>query len=1087
MPLCDTLARFMARHLSILVLCCLFCGVVSAEPQWIRYPAISPSGEWIAFSCRGDLWVTRLDSGGAIVEPLTTHVGHETMPVWSPDSKHVAFASDRHGNFDVFVIDVAQRRTRRLTYHSTSDMPSAFSPDGTHVWFSSRRLDAPQAAVGSPFLTELYAVPTEGGRPVQLLTTPAERARPDKNGERVVYQDLKGYENPWRKHHTSSVARDIWIWERATGKHRKLSDFVGEDRDPVWSADGKTVYYLSEQSGSLNVWSRPVQGGTATQVTKHAPHPVRFLSIANDGTLCYGLNGAIWFGKPGQEPSRLDVRVVTAERTNLARVTVQRGGATAFAVSPSGKEIAFVVRGEIFVASVKHGTTRRVTDTPEQERSPTWASDGRTLYYAGERDGSWNLYKSSLSREVEKHFFLATVLKEEPVLVSVAETFQPVVSPDGKQIAYLHDRDELRVLDLATGESRTLVPKEKNYSYSDGDIDFAWSPDSQWIALTFIGGQRWIADIGVVHVATGKLENITLSGYYEGLPGWSADSKALLLYSNRLGRRSHGSWGSDGDIFALYLTREALDHAKLTPEEYDLLHEGEKKGRKGNGKEEREKEKDKPAEPVVIEFEGRENRFRRLTLHSAPIRSYALSPDGETLVYFARVEEKWDLWKNEVREGKTERLLALGDDRGGDVVFGKDGDAVFVRKGGGGMLRVDLKKGKPEPVKYAAEMSVHGARERRYIFEHAWRQVRQKFYDEKLHGVDWQALRKNYAAFLPGINNRHDFAELLSEMLGELNASHTGARYRAPQEGKDQTAALGLLFDTEHRGAGLKVAEVLERGPVDLAGLKILPGTLLTHLDGVELAADTNHFALLNRKVGKRVLLTFAPMGGGTIEKVVKPIGGRAEYNLRYARWVKQRRALVEERGKGRLGYVHVRGMNDRSFRHVYQEVLGRFGGREALVVDTRFNGGGNLHDDLVKFLGAKQYARFQPRGKRVGQLGGDPGARWARPVIVVQNEGNYSDAHIFPFAFKELGIGKLVGTPVAGTGTAVWWERQIDPTIVFGIPQVGFVTNDGKYLENLELEPDILVYNDPESVAKGQDKQLEAAVDELLTQVGEK
>jgi C-terminal processing protease CtpA/Prc len=651
------------------------------------------------------------------------------------------------------------------------------------------------------------------------------------------------------------------------------------------------------------------------------------------------------------------------------------------------------------------------------------------------------------------------------------------------------------VLDLRTGKTKTVVPAHRNYSYADGDIDYEWSPDGKWLAFGFLGDGRWIDDIGVANVASGEIVNMTRSGYDEYRPRWSPDGKALLFYSNRLGRRSHGSWGSEGDVFAIYLTQEAYDKARLTPEEYELEEEdeedgddedGDKKGKRRRGK----RKKKKPVEPVRIEFEGSEKRIRRLTLHSAPVAGYAMSPDGEKLVYFARIEEKWDLWLNEIRKASTKRLVAMGADQPGEVEFDEEGETLFVRRGDGILSKVELKRGgesKAKKVPYGAEMIIHAPKEREYIFDHVWRQLKRKFYEPSLHGVAWDGLRRNYVSLLPHINNNHDFAELLSEMLGELNASHTGARFRIPQDGGDKTASLGLLFDPAHDGDGLKVSEVLENGPADLAGEPVPKGAVLTQIDGRALPPTLNPFVLLNRKAKKPTLLTFTTPDGKTLEKVVKPIDGRAERNLLYKRWTKQRSALVEELSKGRIGYVHVRSMNDRSFRHVFQEVLGKHGMKEALVVDTRYNGGGWLHDDLVKFLGGEPYALYHPRGKERGALGGEPRHRWARPVAVVQNESNYSDAHVFPYAFKQLKIGKLIGTPVAGTGTAVWWERQIDPTLVFGIPQVGMVTPAGEYLENLELKPDVEVYNDPVSVAQGRDLQLERAVEVLFEQIGGK
>ena len=260
-------------------------------------------------------------------------------------------------------------------------------------------------------------------------------------------------------------------------------------------------------------------------------------------------------------------------------------------------------------------------------------------------------------------------------------------------------------------------------------------------------------------------------------------------------------------------------------------------------------------------------------------------------------------------------------------------------------------------------------------------------------------------------------------------------------------------------------------------------GAVIRAIDGVELTADRNAWSLLAGKAGDRVRLTVESPDGARTDHVVKPISSGAESQLRYERWVRQRRDLVEELSGGRLGYVHVRGMNDQSYRVVKSEVLGRHYQKEGLVVDTRFNGGGWLHDDLAVFLGGRNYVRFAPRNQALENqtFRGEPGSRWARPSIVLMSESNYSDGHFFPWAYRELGLGELVGMPVPGTATAVWWETLHTGDIVFGIPQVGMVPLDGGYLENRELMPDLQVELDPESAAKGDDTQLKAAVKRLL------
>ena len=1102
---------------------------------WIRYPRVSPDGTRIAFSFQGDIWVVPATGGAARM--LTSHEGYERSPVWSPDSRTIAFMADWNDGGDVYTVPVAGGPPTRLTFHSATDVPTAFMPgDDGRLLFTSRRQDAPDAVIGSSGFGELYSIPVDGGRPRQLLTTTAEHAHPSPAGDRIVFYDYKGFEDPFRKHHTSSVTRDVWMLDLNTGQQTRLSGFRGEDRDPVFSADGKSVYFLSEQvqatapgdegknlpqpaaagdpvipqlASSMNVWKLdPADPSRQTRITGHTTHPVRGLSVAGDGTLCYGYNGQVWVRRPGEEPAPVEIGLRNGLRSNDTRRRIFRDSVTEFAVSPNEEEIAFVVRGEVFVVNVEFGTTRRITATPAQERSVSWGADNRTLYYAGERDHSWNIYKSTIDRDDEDGFAHATLVTETPVMVTGDESFQPVCSPDGNQLAWLKNRTEIMITDLQTGDSRTLVPADRNFSYTDGDISYAWSPDSNWLTMTWHGHASWVPEIGAVNIETGEIVNLTDSGYAEEQPMFAAGGKALLYASNRYGERSHGSWGGENDVIAVYLTQDAWDEATLDQEQLALKKKREEKDRKkdkdqepadpdgedsnGEDKDAEDKDaedKDQQVEPIGFETVDLDLRRRRLTLHSSSLGSFDLTPDGEHLVYTCQVDDKWGLWVCQVRDRSTRNVLPLPGGESPRLHLSGDGKTAFLLQGGK-LSTVDLAavlkgggKAASKPVGFAAEMEVSGSGERQYIFDHAWRQVRDKFYDENLHGVDWQAMYDNYAAFLPSINNNHDFAELLSEMLGELNASHTGCRYRPRRQDVDRTASLGLLYDTAHDGTGLKVAEVIRRGPCDRASCQIAPGTVITHINGHELTENTNPWKRLNWQAGRPLRLALSH-DGRTWEETVRPISAGEETNLMYERWIAGCRDRCEEWSDGRIGYVHVRGMNDGSFRRVFSEVLGKNNEKEALIVDTRFNGGGWLHEDLATFLDGELYVRFAPRGFEGGGLGGEPIHKWTRPVAVLQSESNYSDAHFFPWAFREKGVGKLVGSAVPGTATAVWWETQIDPELVFGIPQVGMLARDGKYLENNQLEPDVHVLNDPPAMAAGQDPQLEKAVEMLLEQL---
>ena len=1053
------------------------------NPLWMRYPSISPDGKTIVFSYKGDLY--RVSSSGGEAYPLTLHEAYDYMPVWSHDGKWIAFASDRYGNFDVYVMPATGGEAKRLTYHSANDYPYDFSVDNKTVLFGTNRNDVYTSArfPQRGLFQKLYQVPVTGGRSVMFNSAGAEFARFNSKGDKIIFQDRKGYEDAYRKHHTSSVTRDIWIYDTKKDEYVQVSSFEGEDRDPVWGSDDNTFYYLSEKDGSQNIYKAVVGGqATVSQLSKFKEHPVRFLSRANDGTLCFTYDGEVYTMKENGTQQKVRITINTDTRGNDEKILPVNTNVTQTALSPNGKEIAFVVRGEVFVTSVEGGYTKRITNTPQQERTVQFSPDGRTLYYASERGGSWDIYKASIDRKEEPYFYASTVIKEEPVIATDADEFQPVISPDGKEIAYLEERNILKAYNLATKKSRTIVPQGVNFSYSDGDLNYTWSPDGKWLAFNSAEGRWPSAEVAMMKAdGSGERKNLTQSGFFDGSPKWAFGGKALLWTTDRDGKKPLAFQGArEVDVYAMFFDQEAYDKFKLNKDEFALLKEKEEKDKDAAKKDSSLKisPPSKSWEPLL---EGLDNRKLRLTINSGNISDYMLSNDGEKLFFMARMEKGYDLWMTNPRTKET-KLIAKMDGGPAGMSLSKDGKNLFVVSDGK-IMKVDAESGKVAPVMVNGEMVLKANEERSYIFDHTWRQVAKKFYDPTIGGVNWNQYYTQYAKFLPHINNNYDFQELLSEFLGELNASHTGGRYSPPQQNTDATASLGMLYDEAFDGNGLKVMEVLEGGPFVNAQTKIKKGVIIEKIDGEEVSNSFDWARLLNRKAGKNILLSlYDPATKQRWDETTKPITQGEEQGLLYDRWVRNNRKKVEELSGGKVGYVHVQGMNDGSYRTVYEDVLGKAGNKEALIVDTRFNGGGWLHDDLVTFLSGKKYLAMAPQGTQINSV--EPFNKWTAPSTVLMSESNYSDAFIFPYAYKSLGIGKTIGMPVPGTGTAVWWETQIDPTLVFGIPMVATIGKEKRPTENLQLEPDIKVVNDYKSVLSGKDPQLERAVKEMLEEI---
>lgn len=1059
------------------------------NPLWMRFPAISPDGKTIAFSYKGDIYTVAAEGGSA--HQLTTNSAYDAYPVWSPDGSKLAFASSREGSLDVFVMSKDGGVPTRLTTSSIDEIPLTFKDNETVLYQANLRPTAQSIFFASREFPQVYEASLRGGRPRLFSALTMCDLNINAKGE-IIYHDQKGYEDMWRKHHTSTITRDIWLKNK--DGYKKLTSFNGEDRTPRWDADGSSYYYLSEQDGTFNIYKASIDGKKKTvQITSHKQNPVRYLTVSNAASplLCYSYDGEIYTVREGQQPKKVSVSIVSDKQDkDLVRQMLTRGGSN-ISVSPGGKEIAFVLHGDVYVTSTDYKTTRRITDTPEQERFVSFSPDGRSLVYDSERNGVWQIFTSTIVKKEEKLFSYATDIKEEQLVSNGKVCFQPEYSPNGKLVGFIQDRGDLCVVDVKTKTVRTVMDGKYNFSYQDGDEWFEWSPDSKWMLSSYIGTGGWNnSDIALVPVdGSQKIINITESGYNESNGKWALGGKAMLFESDRAGYRSHGSWGAESDYYLMFFDEEAYENYRLTKEEKELLAQAQKDKAKAKAaeaantkKNSKNKKNSKPAPKVeeakTLDFDNCRDRVVRLTVNSSNVGDAILSITGDTIYYQTRFEGGMDLWRHDLREERTEKILK---DVGGRMYLDKSRRNIFVA-GYGGIKKIDFVSAKATPITYEAEFNYRPYEERQYIFDHAWRQVKEKFYVEDIHGVDWDGYYKTYAKFLPHINNNYDFAIMLSEMLGELNGSHTGCRYRPTNTGMS-TASLGVFYDETYNGDGLRIDEVMPRSPLALKHKMVGKGSVIVAIDGTKITPETDCNALLDGKAGKRVRLSIRDAKTQKVSDItIKPITIGEEQELLYKRWVDRNRHLVDSLSNGQLAYVHVKAMDSPSFRTVYRELLAdKNRNRKAVIVDERHNGGGWLHDDLCTLLAGKEYQQFIPHGKYVGS---DPFNKWTKPSCVLVCEDDYSNGHGFPWVYKTLGIGKLIGTPVPGTMTAVWWETQIDRSLVFGIPQVGCRDMEGVYNENNQLYPDVTVYNSPEDFLNGHDTQLEEAIRVMMNSV---
>ena len=1066
---------------------------LNAQPLWLRHNAISPQGDKIAFCYKGDIYVVNAQGGQA--RQITTNAAYDTEPVWSPDGKQIAFTTDRNGNFDVYIVAAEGGVARRITTNSASELPLSFSPDGKEIYFTAQiQKSAANVQFASGWITELYKVSIEGSRPEQVVAVPVGSMSFDKDGKSFLYYDRKGSENSWRKHHVSSVARDVVYYNAKKKTHTIMTTNVGEDRDPRYLPGNKDVVFLSERNkGSFNVYKAPANNLEQVEAVTHfTTHPVRFLSVANDGLLCYSYMGEIYTQRIGNEPQKVNIEIINDQEAEQ-NVKQDFKGVGDFALSDDGKLIAFVSRGEVFVTGVdEYATTKQITHTPQAERNPSFAKDGRTIVYASERDGYWNLYQATIERKEDYNFPYATLIDEKPLLGNDGiERIAPEYSPDGKEIAFIENRSVLKVYNIASKEVRQITDGRQHYDTDDYGFSYQWSPDGQWFVLTLVSHMRDpYSDIGIVKADGSKtIYNITESAYIDGSPQWVMDGNAIIYRSNRYGMRSHASWGSQNDAFIAFMNQDAYDKFRLSKEDYALLKETEKSGKdnpkddaKDDGKDKKKDKKDdkkdekpKVAKKIEVDLEHLQDRVIRLTPMSSNLSGMALTNDGEKFYFMTSFEKGYDLWEMDVREKSMKITKKMGQ---GGAQLKMKGDNLFLLSGGS-LQKLD-KGGKSTPIKYDATMELNLADEREYMFNHVFLQTEKRFFMKDKNGVDLKLMKEAYHPVLAHINNNYDFSEMLSEILGELNVSHTGSGYRPTSRGGDATAEFGVLLDLEYYGDGLKIAEVVEGSPFDKDKSKVKAGCIIEKIDGVEIKKGMDYYPLLNNKRDKTVLVTIKD-GGKTWEETVKPINHGTMNELLYNRWVKHNEETVKRLSKGRLGYVHIKSMGDASYRDVYSQILGKYNLCDGIVIDTHFNGGGRLHEDIEILFSGEKYLEQVINDSVACVM---PSRRYNKPSVMIIGEANYSNAHGTPWVYKYKKMGSLVGMPVPGTMSSVTWETLQDPSLYFGLPVIGYRTEQGNWLENSQLEPDLKVRNTPEKMAEGIDEQLEAAVNELLKEL---
>jgi tricorn protease len=1089
-------------YLSAIALLFVSSFVATAkEARLVRYPHYHQGR--ITFGYLGDIWTA--DETGQNVQRLTVHKARDVYPRFSPDGKWIAFSSDRNGNLDVFIMPASGGTVKQLTNHSADDSVLNWTPDGTRILFSSNR--------GEDFSARLYTVSTDGGMPVNAGTDMGVQGSYSPDGRRLAYnQKAQAY---WRKFYRGSMQSDVVVMDAASKKFTNLTDFEGLDSWPMWARDGH-IYFVSDREGGglTNIWRISEAGGKAAQVTTFKSGDVRWPAISADGkTIIFEHNFGISkldVASKRVTPISLDIAAETQE--SLSEVRDFASQIDDYGLAPNSRRIVLSIHGEVFTAPVEEGDLRQLTESPFRDRNVEYSPDGKWIGFVSDRSGREELY-----------VIAADGAGEAQKLTDLDELkFAYTWSPDSTQIAYTSSDNKLRVVNVAGKTSKEISASRY------GQIGTpSWSPDGKWLAYSKPDFTR-TTDIFITPATGGEERKVTFDSFTDTGARFSPDGKKL--YFQRVDQSSFSSLTSV-QIYSITLEKLERDpddaEERAEQEAAEAAARPQPSGEAGGGGAGAGGGAARPAmprptpKPINIDWAGLKRRTRQLTRMPFAVTTYNLSPDSKSIVFVtsepagtASIPVIYSIQEDgkrltRITSGTPPTDGAAGGGGGGggggtsNLNVSRDNRTLFFQEG---QYVYSVPMPPPVPagasassappattasaaqrrrINFTAKVKVDRPAEWAEMFDDAWRTMKYRFYDVKMHGTDWDAMRAKYRPLVEYVGDRQELLNIVNEMIGELNASHTGA---APPPGGStpgaaSTGHLGLELEPDAATGRYRVTHIYEEGPSDKDWVKVSVGDYLIAIDGKPVRAGDEYWQHLNYRLNRKVAVTFNNKATeeGAWRTRIEPTTMGNYGQLRYERWVKERRALVTKLSNGRVGYLHIQAMNQPSLRK-FEKELREYRDKEALVIDQRWNGGGNIEQELLGILVQRQYQVWQPRGTEATTR---PFNGFFGPKVVLQNWRSASNAEMFPAGFRALGLGKVIGTPTMGAVIGTGSYTLIDGSTV-RTPGVGvYLADKGQTnMENNGVRPDILVDNTPEETLAGRDRQIEVAVEELLKQL---